>query len=61
MIWGLGAVMAISDQIVALGLDVKDPGFLALCIRRIPELWVQICVKKCVLYTRNYGTKVGRE
>ena len=46
---------SISDQIVVLGLDVKDPGFLALCIRRTPELWVKICVKKCILYMRNYG------
>ena len=33
------------------------PGFLALCIRRTPVLWVKICVKKCVLYTRNYGNR----
>ena len=46
---------SISDIQVTRGLDVKHPGFLALCIRRTPVLWVKICVKKCVLYTRNYG------
>ena len=41
---------------MAWGLDVKHPRSLASCIRRIPTLSVKICVKKCVLYTRNYGT-----
>ena len=41
---------------VAWALDVKHPRFLALCIRRTPVLSVKICVKKCVLYARKYGS-----
>ena len=51
---------SISDLHVAWVLDVKHPGFLALCIRRTPELWVKICVKKCVLYKRNYGISLTK-
>ena len=40
---------------MAWGLDVKHPRSLASCLRRTPTLSVKICVKKCVLYTRNYG------
>ena len=39
-------------------LDVKHPRFLDLCIRRTPDLSVKICVKKCVLYTQNYGNRI---
>ena len=53
---------SISDLCVAWVLDVKDPRFLASFIRCTPNLSVKISVKKCVLYTRNYGkTKSGFE
>ena len=47
---------SICDLGVAWALDVKHPRFLALCIGRTPVLSVKICVKKCVLYARKYGT-----
>ena len=31
---------------MALGLDVKHPRYLALCIRRTPDLSVKTCVNK---------------
>ena len=53
----LNSGSSISDLYVAWGLDVKYPRSLALCIRRTHDLSVKIYVKKCVLYTRNYGTQ----
>ena len=53
----LNSESSISDLYVAWGLDVKYPRSLALCIRRILDLSVKIHVKKCVLYTRNYGSQ----
>ena len=38
------------------GLNVKHPIFLALCIRRTPNMSVKICAKKCVLYGKQYFT-----
>ena len=35
--------------------DVKHPRFLALSIRRSADLNEKNCIKKCVLYTQNYG------
>ena len=51
----LNSGSSISDLYVAWGLDVKYPRSLTLCIRRTPDMSVTIHVKKCVLYTRNYG------
>ena len=52
----LNSGSSISDLYVAWGPDVKYPRSLALCKRRTLDLSVKIHVKKCVLYTRNYGT-----
>ena len=52
----LNSGSSISHLFVARGLYVKYPRSLALCIRRTLDLSVKIHVKKCVLYTRNYGT-----
>ena len=57
----LNSGSSISDLYVAWGPDVKYPRSLALCIRRTLDLSVKIHVKKCVLYTRNYGTQLHKE